>query len=609
MMYHPQLATYNYIVDPGIRETFGIDCRNTVVIIDEAHNLEDALVEVSSCHLPVTLLQQCFEELRAVIDTQQPALQKDAALLLRLVDALLRWREGCHGGAEAAVTATSSSCNDEASAKARVFAGSELLSLLDAAHLADWGAVVQLSAAMESLAVADLNRGRKNKQQQEGAAQAEEARRKQRRANQQLLSGPVSIALKDTIKVIRFFLSGERSFVNDFKLVYEKEDDSVSVWCMYPGVAFFPIANAALSVILTSGTLAPMGLFCSELGTSFPITIELNHFVTHEQVFVSAVTSSGGVDLTLTYQRVQQRNVMDAIGAALLAIAQVTPGGLLCFFPSYGVMNHFCRHFAETGVMDKLRACKPAFFTEEQRRGGAASFAASLGAYKAAISAGRGGAFLGVCRGKLSEGLDFADDMARTVVVIGIPYPAVQDPRVATKRQYNDQQCAQARLCAQQQQQTQQPQLSSSPSPPTSQQQQLLQQQQQTQQQLSSSPASQQPHEPQQQRTISDGSTWYTLQGLRAVNQAVGRIIRHRGDYGAVVLLDARYARPSTVAQLSRWLRGFLHVDVGITEPASRLARFFANAAVKFPPPQAQPVVPAQELSPVAALLNKHGKL
>ena len=30
---------------------------------------------------------------------------------------------------------------------------------------------------------------------------------------------------------------------------------------------------------------------------------------------------------------------------------------------------------------------------------------------------------------------------------------------------------------------------------------------------------------------------WYTLQAWRAVNQAVGRCIRHRDDFGAILLL------------------------------------------------------------------------
>ena len=43
-----------------------------------------------------------------------------------------------------------------------------------------------------------------------------------------------------------------------------------------------------------------------------------------------------------------------------------------------------------------------------------------------------------VCRGKLSEGLDFSDDAARCVVLIGIPYPLVVDPKTIMKKHYLD---------------------------------------------------------------------------------------------------------------------------------------------------------------------------
>jgi hypothetical protein len=34
------------------------------------------------------------------------------------------------------------------------------------------------------------------------------------------------------------------------------------------------------------------------------------------------------------------------------------------------------------------------------------------------------------------------------------------------------------------------------------------------------------------------GEMWYSQTAMRAVNQAMGRVIRHRWDYGAVILAD-----------------------------------------------------------------------
>lgn len=41
-----------------------------------------------------------------------------------------------------------------------------------------------------------------------------------------------------------------------------------------------------------------------------------------------------------------------------------------------------------------------------------------------------GALLIAVCRGKVSEGLDFCDENARAVVTIGIPFPNVKDLQV-----------------------------------------------------------------------------------------------------------------------------------------------------------------------------------
>lgn len=54
--------------------------------------------------------------------------------------------------------------------------------------------------------------------------------------------------------------------------------------------------------------------------------------------------------------------------------------------------------------------------------------------------------------------------------------------------------------------------------------------------------------------SIIDGDKWYRLEAFRALNQAVGRCIRHKLDYGCIVLLDQRFTQSSTRNSMSRWV-------------------------------------------------------
>ena len=49
-----------------------------------------------------------------------------------------------------------------------------------------------------------------------------------------------------------------------------------------------------------------------------------------------------------------------------------------------------------------------------------------------------GALMMAVCRGKVSEGIDFKDNHARAVITVSIPYPSVMDLNVKLKKQYND---------------------------------------------------------------------------------------------------------------------------------------------------------------------------
>ena len=51
------------------------------------------------------------------------------------------------------------------------------------------------------------------------------------------------------------------------------------------------------------------------------------------------------------------------------------------------------------------------------------------------------------------------------------------------------------------------------------------------------------------------GTEWYSQQAYRAIAQALGRCIRHAADYGTVILMDSRNCTSRSQAQLPKWMR------------------------------------------------------
>ncbi|RUS23626.1 hypothetical protein BC938DRAFT_474857 [Jimgerdemannia flammicorona] len=146
--------------------------------------------------------------------------------------------------------------------------------------------------------------------------------------------------------------------------------------------------------------------------------------------------------------------------------------------------------------------------------------------YKKVADANTTGAvFFAVCRGKVSEGVDFADSRGRAVVVTGIPYASSRDPKVILKKKFLDDVQASDRSVT----------------------------------------------------TSISGNEWYKQQAIRAVNQAIGRVIRHRKDYGAILLCDERFASPAIISQLSGWVRPFVKVCNNFGEAQGQVTKFFKS--------------------------------
>lgn len=77
---------------------------------------------------------------------------------------------------------------------------------------------------------------------------------------------------------------------------------------------------------------------------------------------------------------------------------------------------------------------------------------------------------------------------------------------------------------------------------------------------------------------LCNGNVWYSQQAFRALNQAIGRCIRHKNDFGAILLLDSRYVRDADrLNGISKWLRPNLEKHHHFTPMTESVKRFFAQ--------------------------------
>jgi len=71
---------------------------------------------------------------------------------------------------------------------------------------------------------------------------------------------------------------------------------------------------------------------------------------------------------------------------------------------------------------------------------------------------------------------------------------------------------------------------------------------------------------------------WYLLQATRALNQSIGRVIRHKYDYGAILLCDQRFEGLSFKTALSSWIRPHMKKHASFGSMIRELRHFFVTA-------------------------------
>ncbi|AAF80633.1 F2D10.24 [Arabidopsis thaliana] len=337
------------------------------------------------------------------------------------------------------------------------------------------------------------------------------------------LSGISVSTLEELFATLTYFFSRNGSHVLDYEMGLQRSakrgdngwTNTFSLWCMNPSVVFKDLADLSLSIILTSGTLSPMNSFSSELGMQFGTCLEAPHVIDpNMQVWAGAIsTVPGNYPLNASYRTAEAYAFQDALGKSLEEICTIVPGGSLVFFPSYKLMEKLCTRWHETGQWSRL--CLKTDLFIEPRGGSKDDFETVLKEYYDSISGKN--RLIGRNSSVKKAGsviTEAQDDSKRGSAFLAVcrgkgPYEHQSMTwfvfkfymflSVELKRKYNDTNKSSKNLLG--------------------------------------------------------GSEWYCQQAYRALNQAAGRCIRHRFDYGAIIFLVIVALRLPTTKEQSVYFK------------------------------------------------------
>jgi chromosome transmission fidelity protein 1 len=326
------------------------------------------------------------------------------------------------------------------------------------------------------------------------------------------------------------------------RFFYSKDDFNVTLRYMLldPTFHFRDVVEEARAVVLAGGTMSPMSDYeqylLAYLDRSKIMTLSCGHVIPPSNLLaIPIVRAYSGSEFDFTFENRNKEKTMVDLGHAILTMAENVPDGLVVFFPSYSYLDtciaawkRLSASGSKVAFWDCFTRSKPIFLEQrsQQTLNKEVAVDSVLAAYSAAVTSGngRGALLFAVIGGTLSEGINFSDALGRGVVVVGLPFPNPHLAEWKAKMQY----------------------ISAKES-----------------------------------KRGGDGHAaareFFENTCMRAVNQCVGRAIRHKSDYAAIMMLDRRYGTRRIQDKLPKWIRSSLTDVVSGRDVAKHLCGFFAG--------------------------------
>ncbi|NXQ59139.1 DDX11 helicase, partial [Anthoscopus minutus] len=313
---------------------------------------------------------------------------------------------------------------------------------------------------------------------------------------------------------IEGFLSALTNANQDGRIILNRQgtvgQSSLKFLLLNPAVHFAKVVEECRAVIIAGGTMQPVADFreqllcCAGVDPARIVEFSCGHVIPPENILPIILCSGpSNQQLEFTYQTRDLPQMMDETGRILCNLCNVIPGGVVCFFPSYDYEKQVYGHWEKTGLLSRLAAKKKIFQEPKKANQVEQVLVEYAKCIKRCSQTGgqmTGALLLSVVGGKMSEGINFSDDLGRCVIMVGMPYPNIRSPELQEKMTWLDKTMPRA--------------------------------------------AGQAPS-----RVLIENLC------MKAVNQSIGRAIRHQKDFASILLLDHRYARPAIFNKLPQWIR------------------------------------------------------
>ena len=528
---------YNYIFDPVVRKRLKLNFDNSILIIDEAHNIQEVCENGVSCGINSKELDEIIEnlkELHLFILTNRHKILKDSeidsidikevqdlekslmniknylkslnvkqgnfwpeiGLKLNVKDLFDIFFEGSKGKNKVQKTIIENDENDfEGININNIKNNIDLLNKIDIIfneELQKGTIINNLISVLNLIKILSENYLEFQKNNEKNPLKN--------------ISNNYKFFIED-IEEKSNYLNKNKKNIENFT---NKKIRTLNLFCFNPGLGFSQVIKEnILSTIITSGTLSPIESLESELKVEFKIKLENSHVINMEQIKFSVISNSPyNQNLQYKFDNKNKNNqfMIKDLGNTILNLIKNVPGGILVFFTSYSFMQNCINIWTNFELISKFNEFKEIF----QDLHNSSQNKLIIENYKKSCMKNRkGGIFFSVCRGSSSEGINFNDDLARMVIVIGIPYANLMDVKVQLKKEFLDEFNGNIFKYIKD---TKIKRLTS--------------------------------------------NDWYTQSATKTVNQALGRVIRHIDDYGSMVLIDFRYREIVNKGLISKWIKG-----------------------------------------------------